>query len=171
MTGADDGIRATNNASAALSISTTGAVTGGLTGIFARNNGTGALSITADGDVTGTNDFGIRALNFGAALSVVTGEGTTVTSNNTGISAINSGIGALTIIANGDVGTENLGIYAKNVLPAPVSASPARVLLAAAVAYLPPTMALVRLRSLPRGMSKVQALTASLRRAKASLTA
>lgn len=52
IAGAINGISAINDISGLLTITTTGAVTGGNTGIFARNNGTGALEIVANGDVT-----------------------------------------------------------------------------------------------------------------------
>ena len=92
-------------------------VLGGQQGIRARNYGTGALTVTADGDVEGTNDTGIYARNStaGTDLGVTTGAGTTVTGGGYGISAVNRGSGALTVTTNGDVeGTSSTGIYARN---------------------------------------------------------
>jgi hypothetical protein len=119
--GANDGIRATNNTSGTLSITTTGAVTGGFFGIDARNYGSGALTIEAHGDVTGTNRDGIFARNGSSIvhptgdLIVTTDAGTTVTGGTLGIYSRNYGSGALTITANGDVtGTASAGIVALN---------------------------------------------------------
>ncbi|WP_157676260.1 autotransporter outer membrane beta-barrel domain-containing protein [Afipia sp. GAS231] len=91
----------------ALSV-TTGAgttVSGGTDGIVARNYGSGALTITANGDVTGTSGRGIAALHGGTALSVTIGAGTTVSGGSDGIyaSSFGSGTLAITVAATGTV--------------------------------------------------------------------
>ncbi|MGJ8535273.1 MAG: autotransporter outer membrane beta-barrel domain-containing protein [Alphaproteobacteria bacterium] len=136
ITGYDSGIRSANLASGALSITTTGVVTGqnndgifarnsgtDLTieatevdgnrhGILARNNGSGALSITATGLVTGLTEYGIYAQNYGTDLTIKAAE---VDGNRYGILARNNGSGALSITATGPVtGQIYSGIYARN---------------------------------------------------------
>lgn len=133
-----------------LTISTA-AVSGGTDGIYALNNGTGALSITTTGTVTGTSGRGIFAGNGGSVSTVqdddygdyigiilsapgigsaaaatttetITNAGTsltvsasTVSGGTDGIYARNFGTGALTVTATGTVtGTTGRGIYAKN---------------------------------------------------------
>jgi len=71
ITGAENGIFSRNNGTGALSISTTGVVTGMVNnGIYAFNNGTD-LTINAQGAVMGSN--GVYARNFGnGALNITT---------------------------------------------------------------------------------------------------
>ena len=112
---ANDGINAHNsNAGTDLSITTSGAVTGGGFGIDAYNEGRGVLTIsTGDGDVTGTANDGINAhnSNAGTDLTITTGGGA-VSGDEYGISAVNDGSGVLTITTgDGDViGTTDDGI-------------------------------------------------------------
>ena len=94
-----------------LEIVATELVTGNRAGIFASNNGSGALSITTSGTVTGKK--GIYARNDGTDLLIATVD--SVTGGDTGIYANNVGIGALNIITSGAVeGKLNAGIYARN---------------------------------------------------------
>ncbi len=135
VSGNANGIHASNLGSGALSVTTTGAVsggsgykgidasnygtdltisaaavTGGTTGIAATNYGTGALSITATEAVTGTTARGISAGGYGTDLTI---SAAAVTGGTTGISAANYGTGALSITATGAVtGTSGEGIYA-----------------------------------------------------------
>jgi uncharacterized protein with beta-barrel porin domain len=107
-----------------LTISTA-AVTGSYNGIFARNSGSGALSITSTGTVTGTSSTGIYASNsigesgyngrpYGIPTDLTISTAA-VTGGNTGIFARNFGTGALSITSTGTVtGTSNIGIYALN---------------------------------------------------------
>jgi outer membrane autotransporter protein len=89
-----------------------GAITGASDGISASNVGTGALSITATGAVTGDID-GILTVNFGTDLSITTESD--VAGGNSGINATNQTDGALSITATGAVtGTQSFGIYANN---------------------------------------------------------
>lgn len=136
ITGYASGIRSENLASGALSITTTGVVTGqneygifarnsgtDLTieatevdgydhGVYAKNDGSGALSITATGLVTGLTEYGISARNYGTDLTIKAAE---VDGNRYGILAINDGNGALSITATGPVtGQIYSGIFARN---------------------------------------------------------
>ena len=89
---------------------------GGNGGVDARNSGIGALSITTTGTVSGTNFDGIFALNnpAGTSLTVITGPGS-VTGGNDGIDARNYGTGGLTISGTGNVyGFGGDGIFAYN---------------------------------------------------------
>ncbi|MEJ6595137.1 hypothetical protein, partial [Parasphingorhabdus sp.] len=89
-------------------------ITGGTYGIFARNYGTDALSVTSTGAVTGTSGDGIRAFNDtpGTDLTV---SAAAVSGGKYGILANNAGTGALSVTATGDVsGTSEKGIYARN---------------------------------------------------------
>ena len=106
-----------------LTITTNGALTGGLFGIRASNhNGnfvsTGPLTIVTRGNVTGGSAYfgsGIYAINwFGTNLSVTTGAGTTFRASR-GIYAVNYSPGAtLTINAGSDIIAIDRGIFAKN---------------------------------------------------------
>jgi hypothetical protein len=100
-----------------------GAVSGAYDGIEASNFGSQALKITTTGDVTGTDRAGIYALNGndavhpGTYLSITTVPGT-ISGAIRGIDARNYGSGALTITTNGDVtgtGPTSTGIYARAV--------------------------------------------------------
>ena len=88
------------------------AVLGGAKGIDARNFGSGALSVTTTGDVSGTNDDGIAAINYGTDLTIAADN---VSGGVIGILARNYGSGALSVTTTGDVtGTNYYGIYARN---------------------------------------------------------
>ncbi|CAJ1412166.1 unnamed protein product [Effrenium voratum] len=139
ITGNDTAIHAKNNGFGALSITTSGDVTGtnysgidaensaagtdltiqvtsvagGWEGIDAENDGSGALSITATGDVTGTNYSGIDAENSAAGTDL-TIQVTSVAGGWVGIDAENDGSGALSITATGDVTGGYEGIDAEN---------------------------------------------------------
>ena len=120
-------IEAHNQGSGALSVTTTGTVTGtALDGIFANNSahsgdglmietadvtggrfgirakqyGAGALSITASGTVTGTNRVGILVQTYGTSLTITAAD---VAGGNDGIRAKQYGAGALSITASGTV--------------------------------------------------------------------
>jgi hypothetical protein len=141
VTGSSDGIIAYNYGSGAVSVTTTGPVTGtsgngiygynsaagtGLTisaasvtgyrdGIRALNDGSEALSITATGPVTSTAGFGIVGYNSAAAGTDLTVSAAAVTGGRDGIRAYNGGSGALSITTTGLVaGTSEVGIYARN---------------------------------------------------------
>jgi hypothetical protein len=133
ITGAAFGIYGMNTGAGALSITTTGAVTGhanaaiygynaptatALTisaasatgntqGISARNYGTGALSVTASGTVTGTTKAGIFAYERGG--SGLTINAAAVSGGNSGINAINTGAGLLSITTSGAVSGAGTG--------------------------------------------------------------
>jgi outer membrane autotransporter protein len=133
ITGANRGIYAYNQGNLALSISTTGPLSGTTAGAFARNYGTdltirtaavtsagagilaynygtGALSITATGTVTATAGKGVYARNNGTDLTIQTAA---VTSAGTGIHAYNLGTGSLSITSTGTItATTGKGVYA-----------------------------------------------------------
>ena len=136
ITGAMDGVYADNDGTGALSITTSGDVTGqsvygivarnygtdltinaatatgGVFGINANNYGTGALSVTTSGDVTGQSVYGISARNYGTDLTITANN---VTGRTDGIYADNDGTGALSITTTGAVtGTSDDGIYVHN---------------------------------------------------------
>ena len=109
-----DGIYAYNSAAGTdLSITATGAVTGGVYGIYADNYGTGALSI-ATAAVTGTLGDGIIAYNSAAGTDLSITSSGAVTGGEYGIHAINLGTGSLTISAAAVTGTTADGILARN---------------------------------------------------------
>ncbi|MER8447153.1 autotransporter [Mesorhizobium sp. M1066] len=87
-------------------------VSGGVYGIFAEHHGTGALSITATGAVTGGTGAltgGIYAQNYGSDLTIVAAGAT----GGQGIGADQEGTGALSITDTGTVrGTYASGIFA-----------------------------------------------------------
>jgi autotransporter family porin len=88
-----------------------GAVTGGTTGIKATNNGTGILSITTtSGTVTatGTTGTGILASNV-AGTTGITIDVKAVTGGAYGIKATNNGTGILSITAMGDATVDVAG--------------------------------------------------------------
>ena len=90
-------------------------VSGAGNGISATNFGHGALTITTNGNVTGTNASGIDALNLGTNLSVTTAAGRHDRQRPHWHScALDQSNGVLTITANGNVtGTNGDGIYAQ----------------------------------------------------------
>jgi len=86
-------------------------VTGFGAGIIANANGTGALSITASGEVTGGRNNGIDA-DVAAAGTDLTIQAAKVTGGNHGIYAYNGGTGATSITLSGDVmGGTGAGVY------------------------------------------------------------
>ena len=92
-------------------------VTGAVVGIIARNYGNGALSITTTGTVTGTSGVGIYALNEGAPGTNLTIIAAVVTGGDYGIHAMQFSTGELSITAIGTVtatGGLGNGIYARN---------------------------------------------------------
>ncbi|MER8752804.1 hypothetical protein NKH57_26770, partial [Mesorhizobium sp. M1050] len=89
-----------------------GSVNGASDGITAQNNGIGALSITTTGTVTGTSRYGIYASNSGGTDLTI--EAADVSGGTSGIHAEHYGTGALSITATGMVtGTAGDGIYAR----------------------------------------------------------
>jgi outer membrane protein OmpA-like peptidoglycan-associated protein len=109
-----DGINA-NNAFVGTSLtidSSAGRVTGATNGITASNYGAGALQITTD-DVAGANGDGVYAYNAGTDLTIDTRAGT-VTGSRAGIDTYNSGSGALSITTANVSGTASVGIGAAN---------------------------------------------------------
>ncbi|MDM3870001.1 autotransporter domain-containing protein [Porticoccus sp. W117] len=134
--GAANGIDATNNGSGALTITTTGQVSGlngiaisalgnasssdlilnvnsvigGTVGIDASHRGTGQLTITATGELVGLNGGGIDAsLSNGTDLLI---DVANVTGAEAGINATHSGTGQLNISAGNVEGDLNAGIFA-----------------------------------------------------------
>ncbi|PHR62557.1 MAG: hypothetical protein COA47_03155 [Robiginitomaculum sp.] len=107
-----NGINATNQGNGAVSITTSGTVSGDRNGIEASSNGDD-LTIIAQGDVTGGNSA-IYATQNGTGNVSITTTGT-VMSAASGIVAFNRGGTDLTIDAQGDViGTSRIGIYGGN---------------------------------------------------------
>jgi len=111
VTGRDNfGIQAQNLAGegrpTSLTLSTA-AVSGGSSGIRATNYGTGALSITATGTVTGTNDRGIFARNYNFGTDI-TVSAASVSGRTGGIGARNTGSGSLSITSTGTVTASGL---------------------------------------------------------------
>ena len=87
-------------------------IAGANIGINANNYGSAALSITTTGTVTGTNGTGVYARNYGTDLTI---QAAAVTSGGAGIRAYNFGTGALSITSTGTVGaTTGKGVYAKS---------------------------------------------------------
>ncbi|MEP3225818.1 MAG: autotransporter outer membrane beta-barrel domain-containing protein [Parasphingorhabdus sp.] len=140
ITGANNGITASNYGAGALTISVQGTVvgqsynginartgnaatdltidsnivTGAENGIYARNYGSGALSISSTGTVTGASFDGIYAFNSFDSTDLTIGSVFT-TGAEYGIYAANVGTGALTISATGQTEGENYaGIFALN---------------------------------------------------------
>lgn len=140
ITGYTFGIDADNVTSGALSITTTGivtglnadgieadnsstgtdltidvaAVTGANNGVDAYNRGTGFQSITASGDVVGNSGDGIEADNSSTGTNLII-DVAKVTGSRFGIDAYNYGTGFLSITASGDVeGISRGGIEADN---------------------------------------------------------
>ncbi|WP_109354082.1 hypothetical protein [Sphingorhabdus sp. EL138] len=138
--GNTNGIRANNQGTGALSITSTGAATasgddgisafnsnngtnltinaadtdGSERGILATNNGDGALTIISTGTANGTTVNGIQASNNmnGTSLSITAAD---TTGGNNGINAVNDGDDALTITSTGTAtGTNGDGIFAYN---------------------------------------------------------
>ena len=128
-----DGIYALNQGSGALSITTSGPVSGfgagiearnygtnltvsaanvsgGTFGVYAVNQGSGALSITTAGQVVG-GARGIFARNYGTSLSI---NAAGASGKVEGIGAYNHGSGSLTITATGTVsGGSSYGLIGK----------------------------------------------------------
>ncbi|GEN22059.1 hypothetical protein HCU01_00080 [Halomonas cupida] len=139
VTGAEDGIRALNDGTGAVSITSTGKVsgtshhgiyafqsagsgltvdvvnvTGGTDGIRAQNGrelfkGNGTVSITSTGTVMGTDDSGIHAVQY--ADSDLTIHARDVTGGNTGIVVNSHDNGLMSVVTTGDVaGSRENGI-------------------------------------------------------------
>ncbi|MEN8933614.1 MAG: autotransporter outer membrane beta-barrel domain-containing protein, partial [Planktotalea arctica] len=102
VTGASaDGIDADNSSAGTDLTILAAAVAAGDNGIEADNDGTGALSITTTGQVTGDDD-GIRARNSSAGTNLTISTAA-VTGGSDGISARNRGTGITTIAAAGAI--------------------------------------------------------------------
>lgn len=109
---AGDGIHAENYGSATHLTISAANVLGRTYGIFAKNSGSGALAISSSGAVTGTTGFGIFAKNYGTGLTISAAD---VFGGVSGIRTINRGSGALSITASGPVtGSAGMGIVANN---------------------------------------------------------
>jgi outer membrane autotransporter protein len=113
-----EGIDAYNSSSGTDLTISSAAVTGYYYGIRAQNNGSGALSITSTGQVTSTNNYmegaGIDADNSSSGTDL-TISSAAVTSFYYGIQAQNNGSGALSITSTGQVtGDGDIGIDADN---------------------------------------------------------
>ncbi len=107
-----DGITAKNNNGTNLTI-TSFNVWGGANGIDARNYGSGALSVTTTGEVTGNNNDGINA-NNSAAGTDLTINTAAVSGGDQGIQASSFGSGIVSITSTGAVTGGAQGIYAYN---------------------------------------------------------
>ena len=117
-----DGIHAIGGtASAGMTITTAGSVSGSATGIRAENRGSGALSVTASGEIaaggSASTDAGVYAKSAGSAMAITVRS--TVTSKRHGIRAINESASAgtdLTITLEGGakVRGDQTGVHAKN---------------------------------------------------------
>ncbi|WON78495.1 autotransporter outer membrane beta-barrel domain-containing protein [Serratia sp. UGAL515B_01] len=139
ITGNDDGIYAANTSSGAVSITTTGTVTGNngygilgstigtnltinaanvsgnIVGVYAENFGTGSVSVTTTGSVTAKSDSNIGIYVDGRGTDV-TIQAVDVSGQLYGISALNFGIGATSIIATGIVtANEGVGIFSSTI--------------------------------------------------------
>jgi len=88
-------------------------ISGYRSGIYAKNLASGALSISTSGTVTGRGQNGISALNYyGTDLSISVNN---VYGTLNGIATVNQGSGVLSISASGTVkGSNNVGISARN---------------------------------------------------------
>ena len=111
-----DGIRATNDSSGASVTIMAGTVSGARHGIWARNEGTGDLRISAFGPVTGSSGHGIHADSSGGGLVAVSASGAVTGSGDSsdGISAKGDSEGAGISIAAVAVTGARHGIMAKN---------------------------------------------------------
>ncbi len=111
-----NGIQAYNFLNSTNLAITTAGVTGGTNGIYAQNFGHGAISITTTGTVTGTSTFGIFAYNsFQGAATDLSITAANVIGGQEGIHAANFGSGALSITATGTVtGNSSDGIHTYN---------------------------------------------------------
>ena len=117
-----DGIHAIGGtASAGMTITTAGSVSGSATGIRAENRGSGALAVTASGEIaaggSASTDAGVYAKSVGSAMAITVRS--TVTSKRHGIRAINESASAgtdLTITLEGgaNVRGDQTGVHAKN---------------------------------------------------------
>jgi hypothetical protein len=112
---AGDGIYATNNSPGTDLTVTATDVSGSNRGIDARNYGTGALSVTSTGTVTGSNFDGIHVVNYYASIGNVNIDVAEVMGGTSGIFARNYGAGSISITSSGDVtGTTAAGIAAQH---------------------------------------------------------
>lgn len=90
------------NATGDISI-TVGDVTGGLRGVTVNNNGSGALTITSTGVVTGQSEMGIRAINGLNSTGELTVYANNVNGGYTGIDTRNYGSGGITVTVTGNI--------------------------------------------------------------------
>jgi outer membrane autotransporter protein len=105
--------------SGAITITTAGDVNGSDAGIRAQNNGSGALSITSTGQVTaiseiGSRGTGIDAYNSSSGTDLTITTTAEVKGRGTGIQAQNNGSDALSITSTGQVTGDDNGIDADN---------------------------------------------------------
>ncbi len=100
--GADVGISFIDNNASTI-------ITGSSDGLDINNNGTGALTIVTSGRVTGNSDVGIEATNAASAtnLSITVNAGSVITADEEGINADNNGSGTSMIIINGTINAED----------------------------------------------------------------
>lgn len=140
VSGARYGVYATNLATGAISVTTTGAVSGGsntgvvvkntaatggalsvntagvtgaVFGILAQNAGLGATSVTSTALVTGGSASGVTVTNVANSIGGIAVTTAAVTGANRGIDAQQYGSGALSVTANGTVtGTASVGLLA-----------------------------------------------------------
>ena len=91
------------------------AITGAARGINAVNNTSGALSLTTTGQVTGNTNVGMVVRGY-AGTTGITVSTNGVTGSSRGIDARHYGAGAVSITTTGQVtGTGSVGMYARNV--------------------------------------------------------
>ena len=110
--GAEDGIDAQNANPGDLTITTTGAVTGGVIGVQARQTGDGFLSVNAAGPVSG-GSYGIFADQQGVGALSVTTSGAVSGTSAYGV-YVSGGANAtgLAVDAQGDVSGGGDGVFA-----------------------------------------------------------
>ena len=109
IAGANRGIYAYNGGSSALSITTTGTVSGTTAGVFATNYGTDLTIRTAAVTSAGV---GIQAYNLGTGTLSITSTGTVTATTGNGIYAKSNGAGSVTITSTGTVtATNGIGVF------------------------------------------------------------
>jgi hypothetical protein len=86
-------------------------ISGAVAGISGQNSGTGALSITTTGAVTGATTFGIYGLNTGTDLTI---NAVGVTAGQYGVVGQNAGSGAISITTTGTISGGIFGVVGNN---------------------------------------------------------
>ena len=101
----DSGIQAINSSNGkSLTIEALDSVTGGANGIYARNFGTGALNITTSGAVAGQYGMGIYSKNLGTDINLTINH---VTATNGAVSINHQGTGVVNSVNTGTLSTDS----------------------------------------------------------------